>query len=215
MFKGNEKKEKRESTQQKKKKRKKEKLTQSEHGRDQLVRLPKPLALQRRRPDVDEARPGLRRQRLGEHRLARPGRAVEQDALGLPEQRRPEERRLAQRRDDLLVQRDLDVVEPADVVQALHVEVVVGDDLERDDVLVGVRLDRARGQAQAARDLLLLVLGGLFGVGVGVELVEGELHDEGRAGEGGGEEEELVGVVVVLVGLRGARGVGGKRERQG
>ena len=208
----------------KKKRGKKKRLTQSEHGRDQLVRLAKPLRLQRRRPDVDEAGPGLRGQGLGEHRLPCPGRAEQQDALGLPEQRRAEERRLAERRDDLLVQRHLDVVEAADVVQAPDVQVVVRDDLERDDVLVAVGLDRPRGQAQPARDLLLLVLGGLLRVRVGVELVQGELHDEGRAGEGGREEEELVGgvlgfcgVVVVRGGGEGGAGAApvGGREREG
>ena len=38
---------------------KKTRLTQSEHGGDELVRLPKPFRLQRRRLDRDEARPGL------------------------------------------------------------------------------------------------------------------------------------------------------------
>ena len=191
-------------------------LTQTKHGRDQLVRLPKPFGLQRRRLDRDEAGPGLGRQRLGEHRLARPRRPVEQHAAGLPQQRRPEQRRLAQRRDDLVVQRLLDALEAADVAQALHVEVVVRDDLEGDDVLVGVGLDRPRGQAEAAGDLSLLVRRRLFRVGVGVDLPQGPLEEEGRAREGGRDEEELCFFVSLffVAGRRALSGGGGRERRK-
>ena len=90
------------------------------------------------------------------------------------------------------MQRLFDALQAPHIFQPLHVEVVVRDDLEGDDVLVGVGLyPRAGGKPQPARDLSLLVFCSLFRACVGVDLAEGPLEEEGRAREGGRDEEEL------------------------
>lgn len=85
----------------------------------------------------------------------------------------------------------LDLLQPAHILQTRDIDLLVGDHLQGDDVLVRVGLDRAGCQTELASDLFFLVLSGLLGVRVRVHLVEGQLEEEPGAPEGGGEDDKL------------------------
>jgi hypothetical protein len=115
---------------QKKKKKKNPSIVVTE-----LLRISEPLAHEVGYPDVDEDGSRLPGDGLGEHGLAGARRAVEEHPLLRAEELAVrEEVRAAQGQDDEVVERLLDVVEPADGVE-LDVDVVGVDDVARDDVL--------------------------------------------------------------------------------
>lgn len=101
----------------------------------ELLRVPEPLAHEIGDPDIDEDGAGLPGDGLGEHGLARAGRAIEEDALlGAEELAEGEELRAAQGQDDELVERLLHLVEAANGVE-LDVDAVGVDDVARNHVL--------------------------------------------------------------------------------
>jgi hypothetical protein len=101
----------------------------------ELLRISEPLAHEIGNPDVDEDGSRLLGDGLGEHGLPGARRAVEEHPL-LRAEELPvrEEIRAAQGQDDEVVERLLDVVEPADGVE-LDVDMVGVDDVARNDVL--------------------------------------------------------------------------------
>jgi hypothetical protein len=101
----------------------------------ELLRISEPLAHEIGNPDVDEDGSRLLGDGLGEHGLPGARRAVEEHPLLRAEELAVrEEIRAAQGQDDEVVERLLDVVEPADGVE-LDVDMVGVDDVARNDVL--------------------------------------------------------------------------------
>ena len=89
-----------------------------EQARDLLLALAVPLAQKVRRFGGDEIRLALACRGLGEQSLARPRRAIEQEALGWPNAETAEGLGVLQRKLDALAQESLRLIETPDVVPA-------------------------------------------------------------------------------------------------